>query len=97
MTVARPGLSSAEAARRLAADGPNRLPPPERPRPWRRLAGQLTHFFARMLWVAGGLAFLAGMPQLGVAIFVVIVVNGVFAVRDGTETGSLPGRLLRFA
>ena len=79
MTVARPGLSSAEAARRLAADGPNRLPPPERPRPWRRLAGQLTHFFARMLWVAGGLAFLAGMPQLGVAIFVVIVVNGVFA------------------
>jgi magnesium-transporting ATPase (P-type) len=37
------------------------------------------HFFALMLWVAGGLAFVAGMPQLGVAIFVVIVVNGVFA------------------
>ena len=32
-----------------------------------------------MLWVAGALAFIAGMPQLGAGIFVVIVVNGVFA------------------
>ena len=32
-----------------------------------------------MLWIAGGLAMLAGMPQLGLAIFVVIVLNGVFA------------------
>lgn len=48
-------------------------------RTWRKLVGQLTHFFALMLWVAGALAFVAGMPQLGVAIFVVILVNGVFA------------------
>ena len=73
------GLSTPEAAARLAADGPNTLPPPARPRAWRRLAGELFHFFALMLWVAGGLALLAGMPQLGIAIFVVIVVNGVFA------------------
>ena len=39
----------------------------------------MTHFFALMLWVAGVLAFVAGLPQLGVAIFVVVVVNGVFA------------------
>ena len=39
----------------------------------------MTHFFALMLWVAGILAFIAGLPQLGVAIFVVVVVNGVFA------------------
>jgi magnesium-transporting ATPase (P-type) len=32
-----------------------------------------------MLWVAAGLAFLAGMPQLAAAIAVVVVVNGVFA------------------
>jgi magnesium-transporting ATPase (P-type) len=32
-----------------------------------------------MLWIAGGLAILAGMPQLGLAIFVVIVLNGLFA------------------
>ena len=32
-----------------------------------------------MLWVAGGLAFLAGLPELGVAIFLVILVNALFA------------------
>jgi calcium-translocating P-type ATPase len=32
-----------------------------------------------MLWVAGGLALVAGMPQLGIAIFIVIIVNAVFA------------------
>jgi calcium-translocating P-type ATPase len=32
-----------------------------------------------MLWVAGLLAVVAGLPQLGIAIFVVIVVNGAFA------------------
>ena len=73
------GLTSDEAARRLARDGPNVLPV-ARPTPaWRRLASQLFHFFALMLWVAGAMAFVAGMPQLGVAIFVVIVVNGLFA------------------
>jgi len=32
-----------------------------------------------MLWIAGGLAILAGMPQLGFAIFIIIIVNGLFA------------------
>ena len=39
----------------------------------------MVHFFALLFWVAGGLAFVAGLPQLGIAIFVVIVLNGVFA------------------
>ena len=73
------GLSSAEAAARLAADGPNRLPVPAGLPAWRRLAAQMVHFFALMLWVAGVLAFVAGLPELGVAIFVVVIVNGVFA------------------
>ena len=73
------GLSSADATSRLKRDGPNSLPPPPRVARWRKLAAQLTHFFALMLWVAGGFAFVAGMPQLGVAIFVVIIVNAAFA------------------
>lgn len=44
-----------------------------------QLLGQLVHFFAIMLWVAGALALIGGLPQLGVAIFAVIVVNAVFA------------------
>ena len=73
------GLTSIEAKDRLRRDGPNRLPPPERVPAWRRLAAEMAHFFALMLWVAGALAFVAGMPQLGIAIFVVVVVNGLFA------------------
>ncbi len=73
------GLSGEEAAARLRRDGPNVLPAAPHPRWGRELLGQLTHFFALMLWVAGLLALVAGLPQLGIAIFVVIVVNGVFA------------------
>jgi calcium-translocating P-type ATPase len=55
------------------------LPPPQHRSAIRRFADQLLHFFAVMLWVAGGLALLAGLPVLGVAIFAVIVLNAVFA------------------
>jgi magnesium-transporting ATPase (P-type) len=79
MSTIAAGLSSTEAARRSATEGPNRLPVPSRPSAARRLVGELTHFFAVMLWVAGLLALVAGLPQLGVAIFAVIVLNAVFA------------------
>ncbi len=73
------GLSSSDAAHLLATNGANCLPAPPSPHVWRKLVAQFTHFFALMLWIAGGLAIFAGMAQLGVAVFVVIVINGVFA------------------
>ncbi|MGZ4663233.1 MAG: cation-translocating P-type ATPase, partial [Arthrobacter sp.] len=73
------GLSSDEAALRLQKVGPNRLPLGQTVPRWRKLLAELTHFFAIMLWVAAGLAYIAGMPQLGIAIIVVILVNGLFA------------------
>ena len=73
------GLTSAEAATRLAVEGPNALPVQRKTPAWRLLAAEMVHFFALLFWVAGGLAFLAGMPQLGIAVFVVIVLNGLFA------------------
>lgn len=78
-TTVRAGLSTSEAAARHAADGPNVLPVQARVPAWRQLLAELVHFFAILLWVAGGLAFIARMPQLGVAIFVVVVLNAVFA------------------
>jgi magnesium-transporting ATPase (P-type) len=78
--VAAPaGLTADEVAARLERDGRNVLPVPRGRSAWRDLAGQVTHFFALLLWVAGVLAFVAGMPQLGGAIIVVVVVNGLFA------------------
>jgi calcium-translocating P-type ATPase len=46
---------------------------------WRHLVGQFFHFFALMLWAAGILAAVAGLPELGLAILAVIVFNGIFA------------------
>ncbi len=73
------GLSATDAARRLETDGPNLLPTPARVPAWRQLAAEMVHFFALLFWVAGILAFVAGLPQLGIAVFLVVVLNGVFA------------------
>ncbi|MEZ5150810.1 cation-translocating P-type ATPase [Rhodococcus zopfii] len=73
------GLTSSDAAARLIRDGPNQLPTAHRVPWWRRLVAQLTHFFALLLWFASALAFVAGMPELGIAVIVVIAVNGIFA------------------
>jgi Cation transport ATPase len=34
---------------------------------------------AVLLWVAGAMAFVAGQPQLGWAIWAVVLINGVFS------------------
>lgn len=73
------GLSPETAAARLREQGLNALPRADRVPVWRQLVGQLFHFFALLLWGAGALAILAGMPQLGIAIFLVVVINGLFA------------------
>ena len=87
------GLSSVEASARLARDGPNTLPEPRRRSLARRLLGELAHFFAVMLWVAGGLALLAGLPQLGIAIFAVIVINAIFALAQEARADRAASKL----
>ena len=73
------GLSQAEASQRLERYGANRLPPQKRRPLLLRLTDQLLHFMALLLWVAGTLAFIAGAPQLGWAIWAVILINGAFS------------------
>ena len=73
------GLSSDRAAALLKETGPNVLPGAKTVPQWRKILGELTHFFALMLWCAAALAFIAGMPQLGTAIIIVVIVNGIFA------------------
>jgi magnesium-transporting ATPase (P-type) len=80
-TDARPvvGLTTDEAFAQLRADGPNELPRQRPPSALRRFVGQLVHFFALTLWAACALALVGGLPQLAVAISVVVVLNAVFA------------------
>ncbi|CAG0934140.1 partial Calcium-transporting ATPase, partial [Planctomycetaceae bacterium] len=74
------GLSSEEAARRLAQTGPNVIRRLRR----RTLAADLArnlfmNLFAALLWAGGAMSFIAGMPELGWAIFLVIIINGLFS------------------
>jgi Ca2+-transporting ATPase len=73
------GLSAGEAERRQRACGPNRLERVRRQPLLSRFVEQFRSFFAVLLWIAGAFAFLARLPELGWAIFAVIVVNGVFS------------------
>ncbi|HEY1347879.1 MAG TPA: HAD-IC family P-type ATPase, partial [Streptosporangiaceae bacterium] len=75
----RRGLSGREAARRLEVVGPNELPHRAGEPWWRELARQVSHPLALLLWAAGLLAFVAGTPTLGWAIFAVIALNALFA------------------
>ena len=73
------GLSTDEARRRLADHGPNVLAEPPRPSRLGRFAANLVHLFALLLWGGAVLAFVAGMPELSIAIVVVVLVNAFFA------------------
>ena len=73
------GLTRAEAAKRLRENGPNVL---------RKVRGKsflkvflenFTHLMAVLLWVGGAVAFIAQMPQLGIAIWLVNIINGAFS------------------
>jgi len=75
------GLTPEEADARLGRYGPNVLKRGRRS-PWYfKLLKNLFSFFALLLWMAALLCFVPGvdLPQLGTAILMVILVNGLFA------------------
>jgi Ca2+-transporting ATPase len=72
------GLTDLEASGRLECGGPNRIEEIRGPGLARRLVAQFVHLFALLLWVGAGLALVAGMASLAIAIVAVIVLNGVF-------------------
>jgi calcium-translocating P-type ATPase len=73
------GLSSREAQRRLIQFGPNELTRRGGRRWPRELARQFTHPLALLLVAAAGLAWIAGIVAVALAIVVVILLNAAFA------------------
>jgi magnesium-transporting ATPase (P-type) len=74
-----PGLDPGEVVDSRNAFGSNEQPRHRSQPWWRHLLAEMTHFFAALLWAAAGLAWLAGLPQLSVAIALVVVINAVFS------------------
>lgn len=73
------GLSDSKVAERLEKYGANTLAKPRGKSLLVKFLSNFTHLMAILLWGAGVVAFLAQMPQLGVAIWLVNIVNGSFS------------------
>ncbi|MEZ4867476.1 MAG: cation-transporting P-type ATPase [Caldilineaceae bacterium] len=73
------GLTQAAATARLQQLGLNALTEQGGPPLARKFLTHFTHLMAILLWIGGGVAFLAQMPQLGVAIWLVVLINGAFS------------------
>ncbi|HEY9870637.1 MAG TPA: cation-transporting P-type ATPase [Candidatus Obscuribacterales bacterium] len=73
------GLLHSEAAERLKRFGANTLAKSQGKSWLVKFASNFTHLMAILLWAAGLVGFLAHMPQLGVAIWLVNIVNGSFS------------------
>jgi len=73
------GLSEEEARKRLTECGSNDLKKIGRTPVVSLFLKNLVNLFAILLWIGGALAFVARMPELGIAIFGVILVNAVFS------------------
>lgn len=77
--VSPQGLSAPEALQRQNTYGKNILPQASSINLFRLLILQFTHFMALLLWAAGFLAIIAGMPELAIATWTVIVLNALFS------------------
>ncbi len=73
------GLTTAEAKARLAKFGPNAIQTIKGKPLWRKLLANFTHLMALLLWAGGAMAFVGKMPQLGWAIWAVVVINAIFS------------------
>lgn len=73
------GLSSEEAGRRLESYGPNVITQVKGKPLWIKFLANFTHLMAILLWFGGIVAFIAHLPQLGVAIWLVNIINGAFS------------------
>jgi sodium/potassium-transporting ATPase subunit alpha len=83
---APPGLSPAEALRRLREFGPNQVEKVASQALSLRFFKEFIHFFAVILWLAAGLAFLGewsapgqGMAKVGCVVIGMIVISGLFS------------------
>jgi magnesium-transporting ATPase (P-type) len=73
------GLSAAEAIERLGRCGRNVIQEIRGKPLLLKFLANFTHLMAILLWAGGLIGFLAGMPQLGAAIWLVNLVNGAFS------------------
>ncbi|MCY7279416.1 MAG: cation-transporting P-type ATPase [Sphingomonas bacterium] len=84
------GLEPAEAARRLAANGPNELPAPPRPHPLLRLLAQFINLLIYFLLAAAAAAGVLGHYIDAAVIVAIVLINAVVGfVQEGKAESAL--------
>ncbi len=73
------GLSQDEARNRLAYYGQNVITEIKGKPLWIRFLANFTHLMAILIWVGGLVAFIAQLPQLAIAFWLVNLINGAFS------------------
>lgn len=73
------GLSIEGVTQRQDLCGKNQLVAEESSSPWKHFLVQVTHPFALLLWIAGGMAFLISEWVLGCAIWILVLINAWFS------------------
>lgn len=73
------GLSSEEAGERLRRYGRNAIREGRKKPLYLKFLANFTHVMAILLWAGGAMAFIGRMPELGWAIWAVIVINAIFS------------------
>ena len=73
------GLTAAEAAERQARLGKNTITAEKRRSVILVFLSEFTSLMAWLLWLGGLVAFFAGQPELGIAIWAVNIINGIFS------------------
>lgn len=73
------GLSSEEAAKRLKKYGPNAIKKSEEESQWKTFFKNFISTMAILLWISGAIAMMSGTLELGIAIWMVNIINGLFS------------------
>ncbi|MGB7594259.1 MAG: HAD-IC family P-type ATPase, partial [Erysipelotrichaceae bacterium] len=73
------GLNAKEVEDRLASFGKNQITEKKGRHPFFIFLSNMTSMMAILLWVGGIIAIVAQMPELGIAIFAVNIINGAFS------------------
>ncbi len=93
LQTSRTGLTKDEVTRRQAQDGPNVLKQIKGASWLTKFTQNFTSMMAILLWVAGAIAFVAQLEELGIAIWLVNIINGLFSFwqeyQAGKETDAL--------
>lgn len=81
------GLTNAEAAMRLQQYGGNAIRTVVATSLAHKFLAHFTHLMALLLWVGGFIGFVAHLPQLGIAIWTVNLINGAFTFWQEYKAG----------